>query len=59
MNKTAWNDINGKIIKMDESQKTLETIWRVPDELWNKLKLILNEVRIQVEDLTESHSLVV
>lgn len=28
---------------MNKSQKTLETIWRVPDKLWNKLKLILDE----------------
>jgi hypothetical protein len=26
-----------------EKQKPLETIWRVPDELWNKLRAILAE----------------
>lgn len=31
------------IINMANSQKTLETIWRVPDKLWEKLKLILVE----------------
>lgn len=28
---------------MDKNKKSLETIWRVPHELWNKLKLILDE----------------
>lgn len=28
---------------MDNSQKTLETIWRIPDTLWVKLKPILDE----------------
>ena len=28
---------------MARSQKTLETIWRIPDELWHKLKSILDE----------------
>lgn len=28
---------------MNNSQKTLETIWRIPDALWVKLKPILNE----------------
>lgn len=32
-----------KIINMANIQKTLETIWRVPDNLWEKLKPILNE----------------
>lgn len=31
------------MIKMNNSQKTLETIWRIPDALWVKLKPILNE----------------
>jgi putative transposase len=29
--------------EMNNSQKTLETIWRIPDALWVKLKPILNE----------------
>ncbi len=28
---------------MIQTQKTLETIWQVPDKLWNKLKQILDE----------------
>ncbi len=28
---------------MDKSQEKLETIWRVPEVLWNKLKPILDE----------------
>lgn len=32
-----------EIIDMDKNKKSLGSIWRVPDELWNKLKLILDE----------------
>lgn len=28
---------------MGKKQRQLETIWRIPDELWNKLKFILNK----------------
>lgn len=28
---------------MVQAKKTLETIWRVSDELWNKLKQILDQ----------------
>jgi len=27
----------------DHSQRVLETIWHIPDDLWNKLKLILHQ----------------
>jgi putative transposase len=32
-----------EIIGMDKNQQSLKTIWRVPEELWNKLKPILDE----------------
>jgi transposase len=28
---------------MDKDKRQLETIWRIPDELWSKLKPILDE----------------
>lgn len=31
------------MVSQGNHQKPLRTIWRVPDHLWNKLKLILNE----------------
>lgn len=31
------------MVNLDEHQKPLETIWRVPDALWNKLSAILAE----------------
>ena len=35
--------ISGTFIAKSRSQKKLETIWRIPDELWHKLIPILDE----------------